>query len=106
MISLALGVVTGLLILQAGVTAPRMAFVDCLKQTSAKAKSANVPAAQYAAFVKSNCAPQVEAYRSAMISFDVKNGIKRPKATEDADFQIDDFISISAEKYALKGGSQ
>ena len=104
MISFAIGVV-GLLLLQAGVTGPRMAFVDCLKQTSAKAKSANVPASQYAEFIKSNCAAQVQSYRSAMISFDVKNGIKRPKATEDADLQIDDFIAISAEKYALKSGS-
>lgn len=94
----AIGVV-GLLFLQGSVVKPRMAFVDCLDQASAKAKTDNVAAAQYAEFVKGICATQMETYRSAMIKFDVGNGIKRPQATEDAQMQIDDFLSSAASQY-------
>lgn len=105
MISFAIGI-TSLLLLQASVTAPRMAFIGCLDQTTAKAKSSNVPAGQFAAFAKGNCASQVEAYRSAMIKFDVKNGIKRPQAAEDAEMQIDDFIAGAASQYARLSGTR
>jgi hypothetical protein len=105
MISLAIGVVAGLLILQGAINAPRSALMDCLKRASLQAASQRVDPGQYSAFATQQCSAQAASFKAALISFDVKNGIKRAQAAADAQLQVDDFVAMSAEKYESKVGS-
>lgn len=84
---------------QPGINEPRKALVECLRQASAKASGASVPSADYAKFAATECAAKADALRAGLVSFDVKNGIKRAQAASDAQMQIDDYLSMSAEKY-------
>ena len=88
-----------LALLQAGVTAPRNAFNDCLTQTAAKATSEKVAADAYEAYLQSACAAQIGAFKSASIAFDVKNKIGRKQAAEDADAVVADFVDGAVRNY-------
>lgn len=102
MISTAFGVVTSLLALQAAVNAPRQAFTACLKQASQTADARKISSDQYAAHVKQACSAQANSFREALVAFDVKNGIKRAQASEDAQLQLDDYYLQSTETYEMK----
>ena len=91
---------------QPGINEPRKAFVDCLREAGAKAQTSSVPAADYAKFAADTCTAQANALRTGLVSFDVKNGIKRAQATTDAQAQIDDYVSMSAEKYGSRSKPQ
>ena len=101
MIPFTLGVV-GLLVAQAAINAPRQTFMTCLKGAVATATAQKIAADQFSAHAKQTCSAQANSFRDALISFDVKNGIKRAQATDDAQLQVDDYVSMSAEKYAEK----
>ena len=98
----AIGVVAGLTFLQASIAAPRQDFTDCLKKASLQAAAQQVAPDQYPAFAKQQCSGPGDNFRSALIAFDVKNGVKRTQATSDAQLQIDDYVAMSAEKYEAK----
>lgn len=102
MISFAFGVVASLLVLQAAINAPRQAFTACLKQASQTADARKVSSAQYDAHVKQACSTQAESFKKALVAFDVKNGIKRTQASEDAQLQVDDYYLQSTETYEMK----
>jgi hypothetical protein len=104
MISIAIASAISLAMLQGAIAAPRAAFMDCLKRTSLTAAAQKVAPAAYADHARQACAAQAESFKSALISFDVKNGIKRAQATTDAQLQVDDFVANSAEKYETKVG--
>ena len=70
--------------LQATINAPRDAFKACLKQGDAKAKSEKVAADGYDAYLRNACSAQTSSLRSALIAFDLKNGISRKSAAEGA----------------------
>lgn len=89
---------------QPGINEPRKAFVECLRQASDKAQGASVATGEYSKFAATTCTAQADAFRAGMVNFDVKNGIKRGQATTDAQAQIDDYISMSLEKYEAKVG--
>ena len=50
--------------------------------------------------------PRIEAFeatfKAALVAFDTKNGVKRDRASSDADMQLDDYLATSQEKYAAK----
>jgi hypothetical protein len=102
MISLILSPVVVASLMQATINAPRTAFVACLKDASAKAENQKIAIDAFAAFASSQCAPQASALKSALVAFDVKNGIKRATAEDDAQAQIDDYQAMSKEKYEYK----
>jgi hypothetical protein len=104
MTPIAFGVVAGLMFLQASIAAPRQGFTDCLKQASVQAAAQRVAADQYSAFAAQHCATQGASFKSALVAFDVKNGVKRARAASDAQLQVDDYIAMSAEKYESKAG--
>ena len=43
-----------------------------------------------------------EGFKSALVAFDVKNGVKRAQASSDAQLQVDDYLAMSSEKYEAK----
>jgi len=98
----AIGVVAGLTFLQASIAAPRQDFTDCLKKASLQAAAQKVAPDQYGAFAKQQCSSAGDSFKSALVAFDTKNGVKRAKASTDADLQLDDYIASSQEKYEAK----
>jgi hypothetical protein len=98
----AIGVVAGLTFLQASIAAPRQDFTDCLKKASLQAAAQKVAPDQYGTFVSQQCANQAASFKAALVAFDTKNGLKRAKASSDAQAQVDDYVAMSQEKYAAK----
>lgn len=102
----AIGVVAGLTFLQGAIAAPRQDFTECLKRASLQAAAQKVAPDQYSAFANEQCAAQSAKFKAALVAFDVKNGIKRAQASSDAQLQVDDYVSMSLEKYESKVGAQ
>jgi hypothetical protein len=98
----AIGVMAGLTFLQASIAAPREKFADCLQTASLQAAAQQVAPDQFSAFAMQQCAAAGASFKAALTAFDVKNGIKRAKAASDAQLQVDDYLAMSAEKYAAK----
>jgi|GEM_PF-7076226 len=98
----AIGVVAGLAMLQASIATPRQDYTDCLKRAGLQAAAQQVAPDQYSAFASQQCAAQAASFKSALVAFDVKNGVKRAQAAADAQLQLDDYLAMSAEKYEAK----
>lgn len=92
--------------MQGAINAPRQAFTECLKRASLTAAAQNVAADQYSLYASQQCAAAADSFKEALVSFDVKNGVKRAQATADAQLQVDDYVAMSAEKYADKAESR
>ena len=75
-----------------------------MKDAGTKAESQNVAADGYEAFLTSACAAQAASLKSALVAFDVKNGIRKATAEADAQAQIDDYHATAKEKYEYKKG--
>lgn len=105
MISFAIGVAAGLLFMQGAINAPRQAFSDCLKRASLTAAAQKIAPGQYSAYAMQQCTASADSFKSALVSFDVKNGIKRAQAAADAQLQVDDYVAMSLEKYESKVGT-
>jgi len=90
---------------QAAINAPRTAFTACLKQADAKATSEKVAGDAYEAYVRNTCSAQLDALRSAMVGFNLKNGMGRRTATEDANMMIDDYLASSIDHYKFMGST-
>jgi len=102
MIGLVIGSAVYLVAMQASVNVPRAAFSDCLKQAGVKATSSKIEPEAYGDFIRGQCTAQTATFKEALVSFDVKNGIKRSQAASDADLQIDDYIISSTENYSAR----
>ena len=98
----AIGVVTGLMVLQASIAAPRDKFADCLETASLQASAQQIAPDQYGAFANQQCSAHAASFKGAIVAFDVKNGVKRERAESDAQLQVDDYVAMSAEKYASR----
>lgn len=102
MIAVMIGSAVYLAAMQAAVNVPRAAFSDCLKQATVKATSSKIEPEAYGDFIRAQCTAQTATFKEALVSFDVKNGIKRSQASSDADLQIDDYIISSTENYTAR----
>jgi hypothetical protein len=85
--------------LQAVINVPRDAFRNCLKVSSAKATTEKVAGNAYEAWVRNACAPQLSTLRTAIVGFNVKNGMSRKDAASDADLTVDDYLASSVDTY-------
>lgn len=85
--------------LQASINVPRDAFQACLKESVDKATAQKVGADGYEAFVRTECGGQLNTFKSAVTSFDMKNKMSRKDASDDAEAMIADFVSSSANHY-------
>jgi hypothetical protein len=97
----AIGVV-GLTFLQASIAGPRQDYSDCLKKAGVQAEAQQVAPDQFSAFAKQQCAASGASFKAALMAFDIKNGIKRSQAASDADLQLEDYLSVSQEKYQAR----
>lgn len=104
MIALIAASAVSMLASQAAVAAPTIAYKDCLKQTSIRAKKEKVGGDAYEAYVRNACSAQITALRDALIAFEVKNGTKRKDAAQDADMTVDDYLASSVDNYKFLAG--
>ena len=104
MIALVMGSALYMIAAQASMAAPTNAFKDCLKQTSAKAKSEKVAPANYEAYARSACGAQLTGLTNSITSFNVKNGMKRKDAADDAELTAGDYLASSVDKYQYLAG--
>ena len=102
MIGVMIGSALYLAAMQAAVNVPRAAFSACLKQAGQKASAEKVQPDAYSAYIKGLCTNESAAFKNALVSFDVKNGIGRKQAATDADVQIEDYIVGSFESYQAR----
>ena len=104
MIALVMGSALYMIAAQASMAAPTNAFKDCLRQTSAKAKTEKVAPANYEAYARNACSAQLAGLTSAITSFNVKNGMKRKDAADDAELTAGDYLTSSVDKYQYLAG--
>ena len=104
MIVLVMGSALYMIAAQASMAAPTNAFKDCLRQTSVKAKSEKVAATAYEAYARTACGAQLTGLTNAITAFDVKNGMKRKDAANDAALTAGDYLSSAVDKYQYLAG--
>ena len=86
--------------LLAGVSAdPRQAYNACLRDAVANAKIAKVPPDGFKAYAQQSCAGAEDSFRKVLADFNVKNGMGKKSAVEDAQVQIDDYVYTADENY-------
>jgi hypothetical protein len=85
--------------LQATINAPRDAFRACLKQANGKATGDKVAADAFEAFILNACTSQHDALKSAIIAFNMKNGMARKAAASDADLTVEDYVASFVDNY-------
>lgn len=107
MISLALATALTFAAAQANPTVqPRQAYSKCLGAFMKQSLEAKMAPEAFGAAVKSACAAQESAFRTASIAYDVKMGGSRAQAQEDADLQVEDYLASIEDSYRvhLEGG--
>ena len=78
----------------------RTALRTCIKQATVEAKSAKVTNDGFTAFVRQKCSAQETSFKSAVWAFDSKNKVSKKQSESDAEFQVEDFLSMAADHYA------
>lgn len=103
MISLALATALGIAAAQSNPTIPsRDAFSACLSGFQKQSLAAKMDADAFDAAVQAQCAAQEAAFRNASVAYDVKMGSTRAQAQEDADFQVEDYLTMTKESYRVR----
>lgn len=72
---------------------------NCLKEAVQQAKVDKIASDGFAAFATARCGSAANGLKSALVSFDVKNKVPRRRAESDAQLQIDEFVTMAADKY-------
>ena len=85
--------------LQATINAPRDAFRTCIKQAGIKAGSEKVAADAFEGYIINACTAEHGKFRSALVTFDMKNGMGKKAAGEDADLTVADYVASLVDNY-------
>jgi hypothetical protein len=78
----------------------RTALRTCIKQATVEAKGQKVTNDAFTGFVRQKCSAQETSFKSAVWAFDSKNKVSKKQSESDAEFQIEDFLSMAADHYA------
>jgi hypothetical protein len=78
----------------------RTALRTCIKAAAAEAKGQKVASEAFPGFVRQKCAAQETSFKSAVWAFDSRNKVTRKQSESDAEFQVDDFVTSAAGRYA------
>lgn len=79
----------------------RKALVVCLKDAQSKAKTEKIAPAGFNAYAQTACTKQMEALKAALIAIDMKNGIGRRDAAENAKMDIDGYFATADDRYKM-----
>lgn len=82
-----------------GAGEPRQAYSACLRDAVANAKAANVTGDGFKAYARESCAAAEAPFKQTLVAFNVKNGMSRKSAADDADVQIDDYLFSAEDRY-------
>lgn len=80
-------------------TGDRSAYVSCLKDAVTSAKGANVGVDAFKDYAHKACASVEQGFKAKLVSFNVKNGMSKKAAAEDADVQLEDYVYTAEERY-------
>lgn len=86
----------------ASLTAPRKAYVACLKEFERKSVADKMPKADYSTAIKTACPAESEALSNALVAYDVAMGTKRAAAEANAKLDISDYWAESEERVAAQ----
>lgn len=86
----------------AAAAAQREEFTACLKQAVTRAAAEKVKAGAFDAYARQACAAQAAAFKQALVSFDVKQGVAKARAEEDAQLQLDDYLAGAADRFGME----
>jgi len=78
---------------------PRKEFVACLHKAVESAKSGNVSPDNFSAYAHNACAAIEATFKAGLVSFNLKNGMSKKSASEDAQIQIDDYVLTAEDRY-------
>lgn len=87
-----------MMLVQAG-NADRSAYVSCLKDAVTSAKGANVGVDAFKDYAHKTCAAIEQSFKAKLVSFNVKNGMSKKAAAEDADVQLEDYVYTAEERF-------
>jgi hypothetical protein len=85
--------------LQASINAPRDAFRVCLRDAVEKASNEKVGGEAIEDYLRKSCSVQLGGLKSALVAFDMKNGMSRKSAADDAEMTAADYLASPVEKY-------
>lgn len=88
-----------MMMVQAGSGDARAAYRSCLNDAVVSAKSANISADGFKDYAQKTCAAMEQAFKAKLVSFNVKNGMSKKEAAEDAQIQLEDYMYPYDEKY-------
>lgn len=88
-----------LTMLQATINAPREAFRQCARSAADSARSENVAGDAFEAYMRNSCSAEIGSLRGAIQAFNMKNGMAKKAAAEDAALTADDYAAGPIEKY-------
>ncbi len=77
----------------------RQAYSACLKDAVANAKITKIPGDGFKAYAHQACAAAEDSFKKSLAAFNIKNGMGKKSATEDAQIQIDDYVFAAEDKY-------
>ena len=78
----------------------RSTLRTCIKQAATEAKGQKMAADALSTFAMQKCTSQAASFKSAVWAFDSKNKVSKKQSESDAEFQIEDFLSMAADHYA------
>lgn len=88
-----------MMVMQGGSADPRAAYRTCLNEAVVSAKGANIGVDGFKDYARKACGPVESGFKSKLVSFNVKNGMSKKAALEDAELQLDDYVYPYEEKY-------
>jgi hypothetical protein len=85
--------------LQATIDTPRQAFWACVKVQKSKAVDQKVGGDGFEAYLRNASSNEIQSLQSAIAVVDMKNGMTRKAATQDAASSINDYVSDPVDTY-------
>lgn len=87
-----------MMLVQAG-NADRTAYRTCLSDAVTSAKAANIGVDAFKDYAHKTCAAIEQTFKAKLVSFNVKNGMSKKAAAEDAEVQLEDYVYTAEERY-------
>lgn len=92
-------VIAAALMVQGDPADSRTAFRTCLNDAVVSAKTANVTVDTFKDYAHKTCAAAESTLKSRLVNFNIKNGMSKKAAAEDADIQLEDYLYTYEEKF-------
>jgi hypothetical protein len=80
----------------------RTALRTCIKQATTEAKGQMLDTDAITALIPQKCSAQETSFKSALWAMDSKNKVPKKQSDSDAEFQVEDFVTSAADRYAAE----